>query len=179
MEPQIVKIDGVDWLVKSTSHRSHVSPLCPRHHVPLRIDIHTGEFTKRLYCIEDQEIYTIPRGFDSERDYVIARINAKVYKGMKVLNLDDEALPIAKESVKSNDGKYFVTTQIMESKRGLQVVVYAGERNKTGKSQILISPSEKRLTFDHKDIHPSDIFTKLECAFDDGTIHTIKRGKKK
>jgi hypothetical protein len=76
---------------------------------------------------------------------------------MKVLNLDDEAMPVAKEKVTSKDGKYFITAQLMESKRGLQAVIYAGEKGSAKKTQIFIEPEVKRLAFDQKDLNPSEV----------------------
>ncbi|MEO6761250.1 MAG: hypothetical protein ABI220_02625 [Candidatus Saccharimonadales bacterium] len=133
------------------------------------------EYATSLKCAEGPHELPIPRTFIEEKQYVIDRVDAKVFKGMKVLNLDDEATPIAKDKIKSKDDKYFVTSQLMESKRGLQAVIYAGQKGSPAKTQIFISPEEKRLTFDHKDLHPSDVFLKIEATFDDGSKQSITK----
>ena len=65
----------------------------------------------------------------------------------------------------------------MESKRGLQLVVYAGEKGKTKKAQIIIEPEIKRLAFDQQDLNPNDVFIELKATFEDGSSHTIKKAK--
>lgn len=95
---------------------------------------------------------------------------------MKVLNLDDEAIPLADDKVKTKDGKFFVVANLNESKTGKRLVVYAGEKGKQNKTQIFVEPEIKRLSFDQNDLHPTDVFTKLEATFSDGTKVSIRRG---
>ncbi len=49
-----------------------------------------------------------------------------------------------------------------------------GEKKKT---QIFVEPDIKRLAFDQKDLHPTDVFTKLEATFSDGTKASQKKKK--
>jgi hypothetical protein len=120
----------------------------------------------------------IPRDFSDERQYVIDRIDAMVFKNMKLLNLDDEAVPIAESKAHSRDDKYFVTSRLMQSKRGLQLVVYAGEKGKPEKTQIFVEPEVRRLEFDRKNLHPNEVFLAVEAIFDDGSSHSIKKRKR-
>jgi hypothetical protein len=163
-------------------------PLCPDHDLrltPITPQVYNSRLRRNvdgysenaisLKCAEGPHNVSIPRVFSEEKQYVIDRVDAKVFKGMKVLNLDDEATPIAKDKITSEDDKYFVTTQLMESKRGLQAVIYAGEKGSPVKTQIFINPKEKRLTFDHKDLHPSEVFLKIEATFDDGSKQSIEK----
>ena len=93
---------------------------------------------------------------------------------MKVLNLDDEAVPIAESKASSKDGKFFVTAVMVDSKVGQRVVVYAGEKGRKEKTQIFIEPNIKRLAFDQNDLHPADVFLALDGTFEDGTSFSIK-----
>lgn len=177
---QNVRIDGIVWYRYSTANNvRHVQPLCPIHSLRLKPTPNSsstmwGENAFKLKCEDCENPYSIPRTYSNERQYVLDRIDAKVFRGMKILNLDDEATPIAKAKVSSNDDKYFITAQLMESKRGLQVVVYAGEKGSGKKTQIFVDPEVKRLSFDHKDLNPSDIFTSITATFSDNSSHTIK-----
>ena len=94
---------------------------------------------------------------------------------MRFINLDDEALPIAEVKLDSKDDPdYFVTGLLTKSKVGLRLIVYAGKKGSPEKSQIFVEPEIKRLAFDQKDLHPSDVFTKVEATFKDGAKQIIK-----
>lgn len=185
---QIVRIDGIKWWITNevgTAKRIPIA-LCPQHElrmtpIPPRLR-YTG--TNQYYdgpssdaikmnCAEGPHEISLPRLYYQEKKYVIDRIDAKIFKGSKALNLDDEALPIAKSKAASLDNKYFITAQLMESKRGLQAVIYAGEKGKTKKSQIFIEPETKKMTFDQNDLNPTSVFLKIEATFDDGSKHSI------
>jgi len=132
-----------------------------------------------LKCEDCKTLYEIPRNHSEETRYVLDRIDAKVFKGMKVLNLDDEQVPIAKDKVK--DSKHFVKAELMAStKVGKRLVIYAGKLGKKGKknrTQIFVEPETKRLSFDQTDLHPTEVFTELEATFKDGSKHIIKKKK--
>lgn len=190
MEEQLVRIDGIKWWVSKTSNGLRLPvPLCPDHElrltsIPPKIyssrqhgyinDSYTNAIV--LQCAEGPHELSMPRKYDLEQKYVLDRVDAKVFKDMPLINLDDEAVPIAKDKQKSKNNKYFVTSQLMNSKRGLQLVVYAGEKGTDRKAQIFIEPKVKRLAFDQKDLNPSDIFVELSATFEDGTKHTITKG---
>ncbi|MEX1995693.1 MAG: hypothetical protein WD887_02870 [Candidatus Saccharimonadales bacterium] len=128
---------------------------------------------EKLQCAEGPHFFDLPRKFSEEKEYVMNRVDAKIFEGFKVLNLDDEALPLAKDKVKSEDDKFFLTSQIMESKKGIQVVIYAGEKGSSKKTQLFIDPAAKRLSFDHTNLHPSEVFLKIEATFIDGSKSSI------
>lgn len=194
MTQQIVRIDGIKWwITKSKTGDRLAVPLCPDHDLRMttlaegqvRNSYNTG-WRKRLSvealkleCAEGPHFFEIPREYTKEQQYVYNRIDAKIFKSMQIVDLDGELTPIAKEKLKSPDEKRFVTAQLMESKRGLQLVIYAGEKGSKKKTQIFIEPKIKRLAFDQKDLDPSDIFTELKATFRDGTKHTIESGDKK
>jgi hypothetical protein len=190
---KLVSIDGVKWRVFSRVNatgkvKDEVEAICPVHSMvltPSDSDVSVnvnGESTVRcsdgqyLYC-DEGHMFTMPRIFSQERAYVRKRLEAVAYSKMETLNLDDEAIPIAKEKIKSDDNRYFITSQLMESKRGLQVVVYAGEKGKKQKTQIFIEPEVKRLAFDLKDLHPNEVFVEMKATFNDGSTQEINSSK--
>lgn len=189
MSRQIVRVDGIKWWVYENTNGARIAqPLCPYHDlrmkpIPPRIrtsrgwtDGYDGNALK-LECAEGHTI-DLKRKYNDQKSYVIDRIDAKIFKGMKVIDLDGELTPIAKEKLKSEDGEYFVTSQLMQSKRGLQLVVYAGEKGSGEKTQIFVEPKIKRLAFDQKDLSPTDVFAEVKATFVDGSSHALTKGKR-
>lgn len=168
-------IDGVKWHIDST--RIPV-PLCPKHYIRLTLSTN-NTYRSSMHCAECPQIsYEFPREFNNEKSYIVNKIDSKVFKKMKFINLDDEAIPIAEDKAYSKDDKYFVKVILTESKVGQRLVVYAGEKRKKDKTQIFIEPKIKRLAFDQNDIHPSDVFVSLEAVFEDGTKSSISKVNK-
>ena len=67
----------------------------------------------------------------------------------------------------------------MESKRGKQLVIYAGEKGKKEKTQIFVEPEVKRLDFDRNDLHPDEVFLEVKATYKNGTSYKITKSKKK
>jgi hypothetical protein len=191
MDNETIRIDGVKWWkTKNAQGWRTMVPLCPDHHIRLspspygRVTGNNGRMrdmldseARKLKCEEGPHFFDIPRSLSDEKNYVVNRIDAKIFEKMDTIDLDGELTPVAKAKDKSD--KYFATAQIMESRRGLQVVVYAGEKGKKSKSQIIIDAKNKKLSFDHKDISPTDVFLEVKATFDDGTTQTIKQKENK
>ncbi len=176
-----VTIDGIKWYIYGTTVR-YAQPLCPKHHIRMyeqrSFSSQQLSDVRKLRCGDCAEAYEIPRAYASQKRYVIDKLDSKNFKKMKFINLDDETLIISEDKTKINDDKYFVKAILTESKVGKRLVVYAGEKGKKSKkdrTQIFVEPDIKRLAFDQTDMHPSDVFVKLEATFDDGTKHAIKK----
>lgn len=168
-------IDGVKWAIGQ--HPPKAVPLCPKDFIELdpHPDNYVEYISKRLKCEKCGKIYDLPRRVDDEKQYVLKVVSSKTYKGMRFINLDDEALPIADDKKSSRDNKFFVTSRLMKSKTGLRLIVYAGEKGRKEKTQIFVEPEIRRLAFDQSDLHPTDVFTKLEATFSDGTKASQKK----
>ncbi len=184
MNEEYITIDKIKWWVwKNIAGIRNVQPLCPKHKLRLRPveDTFSNQYnftilSRTLKCEDCKKAYKIPRGFASEQKYVIDRLDAQVFKTMKFINLDDQALPIAEHKI-SKSSKYFVTSVLTKSKVGLRLVVYAGKKGEKEKTQIFVEPEIKRLAFDQANLHPTDVFTKLEATFSDGSKTSIKKNK--
>jgi hypothetical protein len=183
MEQKKIIIDGLVWLYPGEFYK--VDPICPKHNLRLYPSIsphlERGEFgiilqkTQFLFCEDCNKYFELKRDFDRQIRYVVDRIDSKNFKTLKTINLDDEAIPLAEGKNKNKD--YFIVAKLTESKVGQRLVVYAGkkgEKGKEAKSQIFIEPDIKRLSFDHKDLNPNDIFIKFEATFKDGAKWTMK-----
>ena len=178
MDKSLVKIDGVLWHIAGAK-LGDIQPLCPTHRLRLQVYPSTlSEYTSvYLECVECDTPFLLPRFIVQERKYVMDKVDSKIFTQMKILNLDDEAVPIAESKVSSKNEKFFVTAILTESKVGQRLVVYAGEKGKKEKTQIFVEPEIKRLAFDQKDTHPSEVFLKLEGTFNDGTTISMERPK--
>jgi hypothetical protein len=172
MDKSLLKIDGVIW----NPVGSTFEPLCPKHHLRFKIQDWNSNF---LSCAECNASYHLPRSYFDELIYVKNKLDSKVFKKLKILNLDDEAVPLAEMKLKSEDEKYFVTGLLTESKVGLRLIIYAGEKGKQEKTQIFVEPDIKRLAFDQKDLHPSEVFLKVEGIFADNTKASIENSTMK
>lgn len=170
---EVVQVDGAKWHIKSDFY-ANVEPICPRHHLEMQ-KVRGDAKQCQLKCEECEQPYNFPRSFDDQRKYVLNKANSIALKTKQFVNLDNEQIPIAEGKDESDDGKYFVVARLMQSKVGLRLVVYTGEQGKKNKAQIFVEPEIKRLAFDQKDLHPSDVFTKLEATFPDGTKGKIER----
>ncbi|HUV42973.1 MAG TPA: hypothetical protein VMY36_03695 [Patescibacteria group bacterium] len=138
MADQGIIIDKIKWVIGKVS-RNPV-PLCPKDFLQLEPYYEEGEiYTHKLKCEECKKIYSLPREYHDEKKYVKRKLNSRIYKNMKFINLDDEALPIAEEKISSKDNKYFVTSLLTKSKVGLRLVVYAGEKGKRKKHKYSLS----------------------------------------
>ncbi len=171
MDHQTIIIDGVKWYINSFKE---VQPLCPKHHLRLSLAVNNPN-SCYLKCAECNESYPFKREFNAQKRYILDKLDSKIFKNMKFINLDDEAIPLAEVRLASKDNKYFTTGLLTESKVGLRLVLYAGERGSSEKTQIFIEPEIKRLAFDQKNLHPTDIFAKVEATFKDGTKHILMK----
>lgn len=169
MSIEPVTIDGVNWIFDIVGNPH---PICRKHFLALHW-VNPWDF--ELECAECENVIELPRTISNEQRYIKNKIESKEFKKLKFLNLDDEAIPLAEEKLKSPDDKYFVTSKLIKSKVGLRLIVYAGERGKKDKTQIFIEPEIRRIAFDQKDLHPSDVFTKVEATFEDGSKASIER----
>jgi hypothetical protein len=118
--------------------------------------------------------------FREEVKFAVDTYLSALAEDWEIINLDGELTPITKK-VKEKGDKYFVTSQIRERKKGgTQLVLYAGEKGSRRKSErchIMVHPDDKRFSFDQNDLHPTDLFVKVEATFRDGTKHTIEAGE--
>jgi hypothetical protein len=180
-QDQFVVIDKVKWWVWTKDDGSRgVQPFCLKHDIRMypqgtAYQKYSCEY-KHLKCAECEGLLLLPRTFNNQKQYVLDKVESKILKSIKFINLDDEALPIAENKIPKNS-KFFVTSVLTKSKVGLRLIVYAGENGRTEKTQIFVEPEIRRLAFDQTNLHPTDVFTKVEAIFSDGTKANLEKGK--
>jgi len=166
-----VRIDDVLWRQEGFGWNGW-TPICPKHF--LRLNLAWNGSGCRLHCEEGNEDYHFQREFNAQKQYVQNKIDSKELRKFTYINIDGESVPIADDDAKSSDGRYFVKAILTDSKVGLRLVVYAGEKGKE-KTQIFVEPDIKRLAFDQTNTHPNEVFLKLEATFDDGAKSSIEQ----
>lgn len=169
---KFVVIDNIKWWVWTDDDNNRgAQPYCRKHNIRIYSELLPHQqyaFQASNYkCAECGELIKLTRTCSEEIQYILDKVESHIIKGLKFINIDDEAVPIAEDKVKND--KYFVTSRLMKSKVGLRLVVYAGEKGKKDKTQIFVEPEIKRLSFDQADLHPTDVFIKVEATFNDGT----------
>lgn len=170
---EAIRFDGIIWL----KNGDYLTPICPIHRMEMDRWVILGNEPNLLKCADCDDVYELPRTHTSEQDYILRKLRSKNYSDLKVLNLDDEQIPVASDKVEDPESPYFVTARLMQSKIGLRLVVYAGKKGAKTKTQIFVEPGIKRLAFDQKDMHPADVFASLEATFQDGTTQKISGNK--
>jgi hypothetical protein len=185
-EDKILRIDGVKWwiILFEGVRTSSPTALCPQHSLKLEpkpglyLSSH-GYKTKNastatmLECAEGPHTITIPREFAKEQKYVIDRLDALTFEKLTVINLDDEAIPVASEELKK-DSPFWIKAKLTDSKSGKRLIIWAGDRSKKNKTQLFIEPELKRLSFDQNDDHPTEVFAKVEVTFANNVSATIE-----
>lgn len=177
MENKLYSIDGAMWQVDK--YNDFAIPICPKDKIELvyvnGYDLMSDEYTDTLKCEDCGKVFAFKRNIRSEKKYVVEKVRALDRKDYEIIDVDGIKTPVTKkERLDLNDG-YFCTSQVRDSKRGPQVVIYAGKKGLKEKSQIFITPEERRLSFDQNDINPADVFTKITAEFYDGTKHVIEK----
>jgi hypothetical protein len=165
----IIDDSGIKWWMP-TFEAVYAQPFCVLHSLPLTNPpyplLHT--FFK---CTDCKDSKTVSRPTDQHKKYVADKLRAKEIAKMEVIDHNGILVPVAKAKDKS--GEYSITAQIMESKHGKQVVIYAGKKGYKN-TQIFVDTENHKLAFDHKDTSPTDIFTKIEATFKNGTKMAIE-----
>jgi hypothetical protein len=109
---------------------------------------------------------------------VLGMIEASTFRGKDVeyVSLDGSLTPIEKISDKKSG--FWVTAQLMETKIGdLQLMVVAGKHGQKDKAQIFLDLNNEKLTFDHKDLPPGEVFSVLRAVFKN-SVASIESTKK-
>lgn len=179
MKDKLYRIDGLLWSVDP--YNELVIPICPVDKLEMRCDENNDEiwgedkrYITELHCQGCDKKYELKRNLHDEEKFVIGKVRAIDYQDYKIIDIDGILTPVTKKQKKQTENGYFCTTQIRDSKRGPQVVIYAGKKGSKEKSQIFITPEERRLSFDQNDLNPADVFAKITAEFKDGSKHIIE-----
>lgn len=173
-EDKIYLVDGKHWAKTGKA----IELLCPDDMVPMRevkdpfaMVLDTSSSATCPACGYEYR-FSCPLSTAKQDAHRI--IVSKKFQKMDIIDIDGVNTPVLKKKVSTKDDKYFASLQINESKRGPQLVIYAGKKGSTEKAQIFVTPETKKMSFDHKDVKPTDIFTKVTAEFVDGSISEVR-----
>ncbi len=173
-EDKIYFVDGKHWVKAGKT----AELLCPNDMAPMREVKNPFDFaldtSSTATCPACGNSYGFSCPFSVAKQDALRIIISKKYQKMDIIDIDGINTPVLKKRVSTKDDKYFASLQINESKRGPQLVIYAGKKGSTEKAQIFVTPETKKMSFDHKDVKPTDIFTKVTAEFVDGSISEIR-----
>jgi hypothetical protein len=159
---------------------------CPEHRMKLEIMDNLGNLwsqdnpptTVHLYllCPTDEKRFPLPNNsfWVLQRRFDAALESASL-KDAEIVDVDGYQVPIAKATPPAKDKEYWAEVRINDTKRGKQLVVYAGKRGSSDKTQIFIDPENDKISFDQNNIHPNDVFTKVIAEFDSGKKTTMEQ----
>jgi hypothetical protein len=158
---------------------------CPEHRMRLEIALARGGLAQQttsasghasLICPTDGKHFPIPnQSFWILQHRFLAALEAADLKEAEIVDVDGYQVPIAKAEPPSKDSEYWAQVRINDTKRGKQLVVYAGKRGAHDKTQIFIDPENDKISFDQNNTHPNDVFTKLTAEFDSGKKTTMEQ----
>lgn len=107
-------------------------------------------------CNEDIEISS----FNALIQKSLKMLNMEIFKGAKLVRLDDWYTPEIKAKEKTSD--YWITTDVKTDRDGDTIVVlYVGHNGSKEKAQFFIKPEKLQLASDHKDLDPAKVLTEI------------------
>lgn len=105
------------------------------------------------------------RSFNRLRNECLKQLNRDFFKQAKIIRLDDFYVP--EVSYKTEVSDYWVKADVKTDRDGDTIIVlYVGKKGKD-KIQYFIKPEKHQLTFDHNDVDPKTIISKIEVTLKD------------
>ncbi len=172
---KLYKWDGVFWSIEGiTNHGPIVKARCPNDRCELNMN---SEYRTTLTCPKCDFQITLNKPYHEKKEDVAKIIHSDYWKDADVVNIDGEMTKVGKEVVEDSD--YWVRAYISKNIKGVkQLMVLVGSKKETDKTQLFIDIDNEKLSFDQKDKHPKEIFTKVVATFKD-TEAKIEKKKSK
>ena len=96
-------------------------------------------------------------------------LNMELFKGAKLIRLDDWYIPEVKAKEKVSD--YWITTDVKKDRDGdTIIIVYVGHTGSSNKAQYFIKPEKLQLSSDYKDMDPAKVLSKIVVTLKDRTL---------
>lgn len=121
-----------------------------------------------MYPIPHNDFWLYQRRFRASQE-------SKNLKDADIVDLDGYQVPIVKAVPPEKDSEYWAEVRINDTKRGKQLVVYAGKRGDADKTQMFLDLENDKITFDQNNMHPNDVFTKVTADFRSGKSATLEQ----
>ena len=178
--------DELLWQDVGHSHGPYA--YCPEHRMKLDVlsklgtgtyvsqDSQTlGRYDIQLVCPKDQKAFPLPPGgLPMLRRHFLAALEAIDLQNAEIVDVDGYQIPIAKADAPKKDDEYWAQVRINDTKRGKQLVVYAGKRGDRDKVQMFLDLENDKITFDQNNMHPNDVFVRVTGEFRNGRKTTME-----
>jgi hypothetical protein len=126
-------------------------------------------------CIKCEFTITSARSIYSSYQIVRKILESDQYKNSEIINLDGDSIRVAREQI--DDSDYWADVKISKNKKGqIQLMVLAGSKKENDKAQLFIEPKNEKLSFDQNNLHPKEVFVRVDAIFRDSN-HSIKSNK--
>ncbi|HVV67045.1 MAG TPA: hypothetical protein VHB72_03160 [Candidatus Saccharimonadales bacterium] len=173
MSERLYEYKGVLW--EYINPAVWVVPFCPVHRMEL---IYDNEWGNAIYgtCEDCDKEYDWDAPISAITDYLRRKLKSEAYKEADIISIDGIQTPQVKTRVKipEENSDYWVEARVNNSKKGRQLVLYVGEKGSSKKMQLFANLDDEKLSFDHKDRKPEEIFATITATFPSGKKMTIK-----
>ena len=176
--PRLYEYKGVLWEYHSSDTNSWVIAFCPVHKMELKTVAHDASFG---VCDDCKKTYIWGELESGVAEYLRRKINSASYQDAEIISIDGIQTPLLKTRVKLSEEneEYWIEGRLNKSDKGKQIVIYVGEKGSTQKAQLFINSDQEKLSFDHKDRKPEEIFSVITATFPSGKQIEIRAPKKK
>lgn len=176
MAKTLYEYKEVLWEYRQHGYESWAIPYCPVHKMELH-DYHDSYFGVCEDCKKRYSWHAHPRII---AQYLRRKLGSKDYQEAEIISIDGIQTPQLKTRVKipEENKEYWIEARLNKSNKGRQIVLYVGEKGVLQKVQLFANLDQEKLSFDHKDRKPEEIFTKITATFPSGKEITINAAKR-
>lgn len=116
-------------------------------------------------CNKDIEVSNL----NEIRQKCMRMLNIELFKGAKLIRLDDWYIPEVKAKEKISD--YWISTEVKQDRDDdTMIVIYIGHKGSNEKAQFFIKPEKLQLASDYKDMDPAKVISKIVVTLKDRTL---------
>jgi hypothetical protein len=166
----LYRFEGLLW------DTSKYKALCPAPNCFCELDLQENSYNEYIYkCIKCEFKITLNRSI-FEKAYDVRKIlESDQYKNSEIINLDGDSIRVSRQQI--DDFDYWADVKISKNKKGqIQLMVLAGSKKENDKAQLFIEPKNEKLSFDQNNLHPKEVFVRVDAIFRDSN-HSIKSNK--
>ena len=171
-KPLLYRFDGLLWRIAGYHDEYGEEPvfkaLCPATDCRCKLEkakneqYSLGEW--KYKCIKCTFKITLNKSVEEKAVDVSRVIEAQQYKNAEIINLDGDSIRVSRQQI--DDSDYWADVKISKNRKGeVQLMVLAGSKKEEDKTQLFIEPKNERLSFDQNNLHPREVFAKVEATF--------------
>jgi hypothetical protein len=167
----LYRFDGLLW------DTSENKALCPVPNCFCELEYFEGDSLEyyTYKCIKCEFKITLNKSIFEKANDVKRILESDQYKNSEIINLDGDSIRVSRQQI--DDFDYWADVKISKNKKGqIQLMVLAGSKKENDKAQLFIEPKNEKLSFDQNNLHPKEVFVRVDAIFRDSN-HSIKSNK--